>query len=292
MLPPICIKSLSERLQQRALRQYLLLLLLMVCMATGFFTASVVMQDAFFAKAGGAIVLLALFVAFQWAVIFRRRVNICEYSRFCAWCYLQPNRQLVAIALLMLAIGGAQFALQAGSGDILSLINQYGLVFERAHDEPWRYLSGPFLHAGLVHWISNVSLLMVIAGLCFAIGRAYAIWLVFLSGVLLPSFILGFLPHWVSSDAFLGMSGGVFALYGWFIGLTIRHRKIFPSALGWMIAYFACATLVVSSLLDPRSSWFVHAAGLLLGSIAGFLVFGLKIDIDQDMHRLQLPGMP
>ncbi len=128
-----------------------------------------------------------------------------------------------------MAIGGIQLYLQTRAGSLFGLIEQYGLVFQDAPHQPWRYFSGPFLHSGVAHWTSNFSLLMVAAGLSFSLGRALVIWLTFLSGVLLPAFLLTFLPHWVGSDAFLGISGGVFALYGWIVRYIATQSSDIPA---------------------------------------------------------------
>nr|WP_242629083.1 hypothetical protein [Xanthomonas oryzae] len=49
-----------------------------------------------------------------------------------------------------------------------------------------------------------------------------------------------------------------------------------------MFAYFAWATMLTSSLLSPRTSWFAHASGWLLGLAIGLLEIGFK-------HELKKP---
>lgn len=229
MLPPICFVSMAPQIQKRMIFQYFLLFSLMLCMALGFTITSVKTHDVYFAKVSAAIIFFFIFLILQYIIIFRKLSSLCEYSRFFAWCYLQPSKQPLSIAVMMMAIGGIQLYLQTRAGSLFGLIEQYGLVFQDAPHQPWRYFSGPFLHSGVAHWTSNFSLLMVAAGLSFSLGRALVIWLTFLSGVLLPAFLLTFLPHWVGSDAFLGISGGVFALYGWIVGISLRNRQIFPA---------------------------------------------------------------
>lgn len=279
MLPPICFARMAPQIQKRMLSQFLVLFSLMSCMALGFAIASFKTDGTYFIKASAAITLFAIFLISQYLLIFRKLSSLCEYSRFSAWCYLQPSKQILSIAVMMIAIGGVQLYLQTRVGSLFSLIEQYGLVFQDAPRQPWRYLSGPFLHSGVAHWAANFSLLMVAAGLSFSLGRAPVIWLTFLSGIFLPAFLLTFLPHWIGSDAFLGISGGVFALYGWIVGISLRNRQIFPPALWWMFAYFALATMLASSLLSPRTSWFAHASGWLLGLTIGFLEIGFKHDL-------------
>ena len=278
MLPPICFSGVASRLQMRMIGQYRLLLLMMVCMMLGFAFAGVQADDAFFIKASVAMLLLLVFVGLQYVFLFRDMTRLRLYSRFCSWCYLQPRAQAVAIATLMILAGGLQYYLQARAGSLFGVVERYGLVFEDATRQPWRYLTGPFLHAGPAHWLANFSLLVVAAGLAFPLGRSRAIWSVFLAGVFVPAYCLTFLPHWVGSDAFLGVSGGVFALYGWIAGVSLRNPRTFPFGLWWLLAYFAVATAAISSLLDPRASWFAHTLGLLIGFVAGMSNFDVKLD--------------
>lgn len=278
MLPPICYPGLTKALQRRTLIQYNLLLLLAASMMTGFASAGLAFNDPFFLRAGLAIALMFAFVLLQQLCIFRKLDRLRSYSRFLSWCYLQRCDSIVALALLMIVVGSLQIFLQTRAGSLSDLINQYGLVFEKAASEPWRYLVGPFLHSGIAHWIGNFSLLIVAAGLCFALGRRAPLWAIFLSGVFVPSFALTYLPHWVGRDAFVGISGGVFALYGWAVGIASVRRRIFPHGLWWVVGYFSFATGLISTLLDPRASWFVHLFGFLIGLFVGCLGFGYKLN--------------
>lgn len=285
LLPPICFPEVAPALQRRLIQQYRFLLLLIVCMALGFAAAGIRVHDSFFIKAGVAFSLLFAFVVFQYAFLFRNIDRLCTYSRFCSWCYLQPQTSVVAISLLMFIAGGIQYYLQAQVGSLFGLVEQYGLVFEEATRQPWRYITGPFLHAGPVHWIGNFSLLLVAAGLSFPLGRRRSLWAIFLVGVFVPPFVLTFLPHWIGSDAFLGISGGIFALYGWIAGVALKNRRVFPFGLWWLVGYFGVATAVISSLLDPRASWFAHSFGFAIGLTTGILNLGMKLDLDASSQR-------
>lgn len=277
MLPPICYPELAAALQSRTTIQYTSLLILIAVMAGGFAVAGLTLKDQFFLRAGVAMVLLFAFVLLQQWCIFRKSDRLRSYSRFVSWCYLQPRDSVVSLGLLMTVIGVIQVFLQARAGSLGELIEEYGLVFQKASAEPWRYLVGPFLHGGAPHWVANFSLLIVAAGLCFALGRRGPLWAIFLVGVLVPSFALAFLPHWMGRDAFVGISGGVFALYGWTIGVAYANRRAFPYGLWWVIGYFASATALIATLLDPRASWFVHVLGFAIGLVAGISGIGYKL---------------
>lgn len=287
MLPPVCFAELAPGLQHRMLRQYRLLLLLNTCMSLASLLAGVFLGDAFLVKASIALFLLLTFVLAQYGLVFRRISRLSDYARFCAWCHLQPVFSVVAISLLMVAAGSTQYLLQSRAGSLFGLMENYGLVFHVAMDQPWRYVTGPFLHAGLAHWVGNFSLLVVASGLAFALGRHFPVWLTFFAGALIPSFALTFLPHWIGSDAFLGLSGGIFALLGWIAGATLRARASLPFGLWGLVAYFAFATAVISSLLDARASWFVHFSGLGIGCTLGLLAIGLRPDIKKSGPEAQ-----
>lgn len=280
LLPPICFPHMAAALQRRMMQQYRLLMILIACMALGFAAAGMRADEGFFLKSSVAFSLLLLFVGCQYAFIFRDIARLCGYSRFCSWCYLQSQTPVAVIILLVLFAGGGQLYLQARAGSLFGLVEQYGLEFDKAAAQPWRYVTGPLLHAGLVHWIGNFSLLLVAAGLSFPLGRPRPLWLVFIAGIYLPAFVLTYLPHWVRSDAFLGVSGGVFALFGWIAGVALKNRRVFPFGLWWFVGYFAVATAAISSLLDPRASWFAHSSGLLIGVATGMLNLGVRLNLD------------
>ncbi|MEC5079420.1 rhomboid family intramembrane serine protease [Xanthomonas oryzae] len=278
-LPPICYPELAGSLQSRMLAQYMLLMLLMIAMAAGFSVVGFAVSDHMFQKAGLVLALFLVFVGLQYFFIYRDRHRLAQFSRFSSWCYLQPYLRVVGMVGVLVVAGAIQYFVQASEGGLVPVVERYGLVFSQASAEPWRYLTGPFFHSGLPHWLANVSLLAVAAALAFALGRTSVIWLIFLIGVLVPGVLLTFLPHWVGRDAFLGVSGGVYALYGWLGGVTFRRRLDFPKGLWWVIAYFATATLLAASLLDPRASWFAHVFGLLAGYAAGLALVGLRSEL-------------
>ncbi|TWQ46418.1 rhomboid family intramembrane serine protease, partial [Xanthomonas vasicola] len=72
------------------LSQFLVLFSLMLCMALGFAILSLEKHTTYFVKASAAITLFSIYLLLQYIFIFRKLSSLCEYSRFSAWCYLQP----------------------------------------------------------------------------------------------------------------------------------------------------------------------------------------------------------
>jgi len=282
LLPPVCIPSLAVNLQKRMLLQYRALLMLILCVCVMLLGAFWTLQDPFFLRIGLVVLLLFSFVLAQYSLVFRRLDSLRAYSRFFAWCYLQPKKPVVLTVSAMVAIGCLQAFLQSNFGGLTSLIQAYGLVFEVALAEPWRYLTGPLLHGGPAHWFTNLALLLVGSGLAFAIGRPWAVGAVFATGALLPGIALTFLPHWIGLDAYLGISGGLFALLGWVAGASARYRRTFPAHVWWVVLCLTVLIAIVSSVVDPRASWFSHGLGLLIGLAIGASGRGLSIDLADD----------
>ncbi|UZA98883.1 MULTISPECIES: rhomboid family intramembrane serine protease [Xanthomonas] len=279
MLPPVCFTEIAQALHRKMLLQYRALLLLVLCILVGSGVAGYATGDGFFLKASLAVAVLLVFVLLQYFCVLVLLERVREYSRLFSWCYLQPQAPVVWMAALMVLAGSAQYLAQSRIGDLSRVIETYGLVFNRVPQDPWRYLTGPFLHAGLAHWIANFSLLMVGSGFAFAFGKNAVLWSVFAAGVFLPGIALTFLPHWIGLDAFLGVSGGVFALLGWVVGITLRNRQVFPAGLWWVMGYFSLATVLVASLLDAHASWFAHLFGFFIGLLLGMAEIGMKFEL-------------
>lgn len=281
LLPPICFDAFAVALQRNTILRYGSLMALIVMMGLGSMTAGLLLADPFYLKFGAALAMLFMVVLFQHIAIFRHVDRLRCYARFVAWTYMQPRINVIAFGSLVAIAGVGQWLLQTRTGSLFAMIEEYGLVFDRAPEQPWRYLIGPFFHSGLAHWAGNASMLIVGVGLGNALGRALPMWTIFIFGTVIPGVILTFLPHGIGSDAYLGISGGVFALYGWIIGVAFRNRLFFPFGLWWLVGCFAVATGLISSLLDPRASWFAHGFGLLVGIVAGLLAMGLKSDLEK-----------
>ena len=276
LLPAICFPETSQDLHRRALRHSCLIMFIAACFALGFIATSIKLQEVYFLRAGAVFALVIGFYIIQYIFIFRHIDQLRTYSRFCAWCHLQPHTKILipAIGFLMVGVGTIQYFLQGQIGSLFGFLEEYGLVFQKAGAQPWRYFIGPFFHSGLVHWIANFSLLIVGSGLFFALGKAKPLALIFFAGVYMPAFALAYMPHWIASDAFVGISGGLFAQFGWIAGVAIKNSKPFPRGFGWLVAYFGIFMTMTSSLMDPRASWFCHSLGLLLGFLAGILGIG------------------
>ncbi len=280
LLPPICIPELAPKIHKRAKAQGLLLLAICGLMTFAFGILGVFEKSQYLLRGTVVFLLIFLLGLAQYRLILADPVRTRAYARFCSWSYIQNQNNTLLFCAIMAGAAASQIILQSSVGGLYPLVERFGLEFEKATAQPWRYLTGPFFHSGPAHWLANFVMLIIFAGMSSPIGRARSLWLVYLAGVYIPAFILTFMPHSIRSDALLGVSGGVFALMGWFGGVSVRNRPVFPYSLGYLVLITALVLALISSLLDPRSSWFCHTSGFAIGVMLGLTNYGVKLHLN------------
>ncbi len=276
MRPPICIEGLDREVQPRTLFHYRLLLSALVLWTLGFGFAGFNQGVHTFRNAAIAGVMMLAYVLVLYVAVFRPIDTLRENSRFVVWVYTSPSDYARKALIVMLLLGALQFWLQRSVGGLEALITRYGLVFDVAPLQPWRYISGPLMHSGITHWMANVSLLIVAISLVSTLATRVAAALILAAGTILPALVLTFLPYAIRQDAFLGISGGVLALMGWMVGIGWRERAWLPRHFALTIGMFSVLFVILSTLLSPKANDFVHVAGLLIGVLAGLARLGWK----------------
>jgi membrane associated rhomboid family serine protease len=129
-------------------------------------------------------------------------------------------------------------------------------------------VASPFLHAGLIHIISNTIPLLVLAALLrLSIGSTQFSWVLVLgiigSGLGTWAFSLGGLV--------VGASGLVYVL----IGFLFADAYFRPSPRSWLYAILSFAlyggALLSLFTLLPHISWAAHFSGLVTGIALAFM---------------------
>lgn len=278
-MPAICVPEMTCALQRRMALQYrsIVVFALAVSVAAAIFFAC---SDRIATNAFKLMILSMLFAVFfgmQERFIVSNKNNLCETAKFVSWIYMQRTHAVIAAAGLMLITGLGQYFIENQLGGFEPMILRYGLVFNVAEHEPWRYVTGPFFHSGPLHWAGNTVLLVMAAGLSATLATRSSIVFSFLLGVMLPSYLYGLLPATFHSEAMGGVSGGIFALFGLSSGIALRNWRWAPSYFGWIVTVFTTILIILSWLANPQSNNFVHVAGMILGLALGLANFGSKI---------------
>ncbi|WP_201315133.1 rhomboid family intramembrane serine protease [Dyella sp. EPa41] len=279
LMPAVCVPEMTHALQKRMALQY---------QSIFYFSLSVAVASAvFFACSDGTATnilkltifstLFAVFFGMQERLVVSNIDNLRETARFVSWIYMQRTHAVPVAAGFMLLIGLGQYLIENRSGGFELMIIKYGLVYDIAEREPWRYVIGPLFHSGLPHWAGNTALLIMAAGLSAALAKRSSIALIFLLGAILPSYLYGLLPATLHSEAMGGVSGGVFAVFGFAGGIALRNWRWAPPHFGWIVIVFTTILTILSWLANPQSNNFVHVIGLVLGLTLGLVNVGSKI---------------
>ncbi|WBO82995.1 rhomboid family intramembrane serine protease [Hymenobacter yonginensis] len=191
----------------------------------------------------------------------------------------RPRRGYFVTPLLLLAnllaygamgvLGGVNLLAPAGSDLIAWGSNFSGLVVA----EPWRLLSGTFLHGGPAHLFLNLSALLLLGLMAEAKAESLRWLLVYLlSGVGGSLASLWWHSQGVNS---VGASGAIFGLYGLVLALLLGRgaalsRQERAGLLG-LLLYFALGSLVGGLAGPAGTDNAAHLGGLATGLVAGLL---------------------
>lgn len=128
----------------------------------------------------------------------------------------------------------------------------------------WRLITAGFLHGGILHILMNMWVLFDLGAqveeTC-GTSRFLVIYLV--------SNFTGFLASfYISPSLSMGASAAIFGLIGAMIGVGVRDRSSYGSALRSFYMRWAIYGLVLSVI--PGIDWAAHIGGLVGGFVIGF----------------------
>jgi len=199
---------------------------------------------------------------------FGTRSAFAERGKFYNWLAQKCRPYLITVALIYLATGIAQFGI--GGNDF---IEDYALDYA-ANGEYWRIVSGSLIHGSVAHWLTNFTMALVIASFAGPVLSTYFLTTFICGG------IFAFGLDWTvyeffklqTADGLVGTSGGMAALAGAQVVLSLRFRASYPRYFYVTMLYFAVVTFVAASLFIAKSSLTCHVFGLLAGAMIGLLV--------------------
>ncbi|MCI5107552.1 MAG: rhomboid family intramembrane serine protease [Pseudomonadales bacterium] len=207
--------------------------------------------------------------------------NIAERALFYNWILNQSNQQLGYSFRILMVFGVAQWLYLKFLGDLDSLIISFGTYFPPIQQgELWRYLAGPWIHSSFMHWLVNAIFLLYIVKLIGMLANKLLLVL-FLFSIPCTAIAVHLLSALGSNplDAFVGISGGVYFLFGWLTAISFRNKHFFPAHFSTSIMMVAVFNLILPELLSYNSSFAAHLSGFLLGLGAGY--FGLASNLQQ-----------
>lgn len=202
--------------------------------------------------------------------------HVMDRTRFFAWLLGNDTflRAGIVCATMLFSLAAMQLLFQSRTGGFDPLFEHFGGLYRSIEaGEIWRLVTTSLMHASPVHFLSNAALLMVVAPFVFVFARWLAA-LAFLAGC-----VGGNLLQWQlapQGDGLVGSSGGVFALYGAALAISILGRRQFPAGLAVQVAVLSTVSLVAASAFGSSVAHVTHGAGFVLGMALTFLVHGAR----------------
>lgn len=221
-------------------------------------------------RMGLTLGLVMVFVYLDYALVTRRIDALRERSALIVWLHQKARTETPLWITLALLFGSGQLLLQKAFGGFNPMMLSIGLVYKFVHQgQWWRYITGPFLHVSLAHWMTNTIFLVAIGSISSAFSRRNAI-LIFLLGSIIGGIASASPWEWAPGNAFAGVSAGIFALLGWSGAAAFRRPARFPMHFGMTMTAFGILNLAMAWLLLPAASTVAHAAGWTIGIVWGY----------------------
>ena len=193
------------------------------------------------------------------------RKRLMAYNHFQIWMSLVKIKYHYVLPGILVGI----FVLQYLYGFEDSIV-EFGLnkPYVFSQNEYWRWITGTFLHGGIIHIYFNAMALIALSGLFlrFASWRWFlaTYFLSALGGSIASQYLL---PEGIS----VGASGAILGIFGFVFSLSLRHSSLFPmsftirSAIN--VAFVALYGLVGAAFIDNAG----HAGGFIVGGLIGLL---------------------
>jgi tetratricopeptide (TPR) repeat protein/membrane associated rhomboid family serine protease len=191
--------------------------------------------------------------------------SAARFSRFVLWIRGRPRPSTLILAGC-LALAGL-WQLMSGLDRSIDVAAQFKfLVFE---GEPYRLVTGGLIHAGILHFILNLSALFVLAGAAEALSSRAHVAVVFLVALATSGLATQFLNPMAVT---VGSSGAILGLLGFLFVFAHRRRDAIPPSFRKSIVFMVLGVAVLGALFPRMIDNAAHAGGFLGGAVAGWLL--------------------
>ncbi len=281
-LPAICAPEISSITHKSFLKRFRVFFYIFGFYLAIFIAMALVSdQPQRFYKPIALMLLGILYFYIEFQIALRPYTNISERALFYNWLFARNNTHLNFAFLALFAVGLGQFLFHHYVGNLETLVIGYGTYFPAIEEgEIWRYAVGPFIHSGAIHWIVNAFFLIYVIKMIGDLANKN-LFLLYLASLPATAIAVHIFATLTSSpmEALVGISGGIYFLFGWLLIITHNKRQFFPKHFSTSLALIVAANLLLPELLSYNSSFTAHISGFLLGAFAGLL--GLASNFQQ-----------
>jgi len=204
-----------------------------------------------------------------------------------------PLWKVAPLTLLLIAANLAYFGLEVWTGDPESsdTLLALGAMLPDAiidNHEYWRLGTAMFLHAGVLHLLSNILALWILGKLVeSSLGWLRTLVIYGLGGLASMAGVMAMMQLGViEPDPLVGASGAIFALFGAIAATRITGYLRFRSLAGRRDLLMVAAILVIQFTVDiiaPQVSFLAHGLGFVAGALLALMLRPGAQDYDAGM---------
>lgn len=273
-VPPICIAILQKTIFRTIRRNVTNLIIGFASLSAIFFALDLFGSSTKNLPFAITMLLVSLMLAFDYFGSLRSEKGIFERAMFFYWLRTaSPFRTSIVLwACFGIAMGCSQLLLQMKLGGIDTLFHAYGMMYEQVRNgEIWRILTGPYFHYSTFHFLINSALLLFIGTIAWSMLGAVSI-ITFIIGNIAGSY----LQMTFGGDLFNnfgGISGGVYALFGVLIAISIIDKNLLPKGFPLLLFNIAIIGIFSSEITSAHAATTAHIGGLITGMASAIIHF-------------------
>jgi len=192
-----------------------------------------------------------------------------DESRFDAWLFRQKTPITLALLAVMVIVGVTQLFIEdLHMSWTQKSVGLAGLT-KTPDTEWWRFVTAPFLHGNLLHWLMNAAALKYLARRVECLARWPHVIIV-LAG---SAMVGGIATYHFTDLPSVGASGGIMGLLGFLLVFEMLHTKLVPKPTRKRLL----AGVVLTAIMGAMGFHFIdnaaHVGGLLAGMAYAVVVF-------------------
>ncbi len=175
---------------------------------------------------------------------------------------------IACLILLTFALQLAHDPLNTLLGRLTLFELQYAFIPVFSGEEPWRWLTGPFLHLAPWHLLNNVGFVLILGSWIEEDLGSLRLAALFATGALAGEAV--YLVAGQELDIVLGASGGLMAIAG---AAIVAERRAFFAAQRRRLAGLTIAATILLSIGAPAlGALGAHVTGAVVGVVLGLIL--------------------
>lgn len=191
-----------------------------------------------------------------------------DESRFDSWLSRQKVPATYFLLAMIIASGLAQLFIERGLDWSAHSVGRAGLL-KQGNVEWWRFLTAPFLHGNLLHWVMNAAAILFLGRRVELLARWPHVVIVMFGSALVG----GLATSYFLASPSVGASGGIMGLLGFLLVFETMHTRLVPKSSRRRLLAGVIVTVLMGILGFQFIDNAAHAGGLIAGIGYAFIVF-------------------